>query len=79
MLLLLLMLSGSAWAATFDGTLIKIDGTVYVVKDDRNGMERRVVSNQSTVKIGDLKEGAKVEVEIDDTSGYAKVIKSKQT
>jgi len=77
MLLLLVMLTGPAWAATFGGTLIKIDGPVYVVKDDRSGMQRRIVSNQSTVKVGELKEGAKVEVEIDDATGYAKVIKSR--
>ncbi|HUJ78979.1 MAG TPA: hypothetical protein VLY45_01540 [Nitrospiria bacterium] len=78
-LLLIVNLSGFALAETFDGTLKKIDGSVYVVKDNRNGIERRIVSNQSTVKIGELKEGAPVEVEVDDASGYAKVIKAKKS
>jgi hypothetical protein len=78
-LLLMLSLPGLGLASTINGTLMKIEGSVYVVKDSQSGMERRILVDQSTVKVGDLKEGATVEVEVDDTSGYVKVIKAKKT
>ncbi|MBI3621795.1 MAG: hypothetical protein HY208_06360 [Nitrospirae bacterium] len=78
-LLLALSLPGLGLAATFNGTLMKVEGSVYVVKDDRSGTERRILIDQSTIKVGELKEGAMVEVEVDDTSGFAKVIKAKKT
>jgi len=78
-LLLMLSLPSLGLASTFNGMLMKIEGSVYVVKDDSSGTERRILIDQSTVKVGDLKEGAMVEVEVDDTSGYVKVIKVKKT
>jgi hypothetical protein len=78
-LLLVLSLPTLGLASTFNGTLMKIEGSVYVVKDNQSGTERRILVDQSTVKVGDLKEGATVEVEVDDTSGYVKVIKVKKT
>jgi hypothetical protein len=78
-LLLVLSLPSLGLASTFNGTLMKIEGSVYVVKDSQSGTERRLLIDQSTVKVGDLKEGATVEVEVDDTSGYVKVIKAKKT
>jgi hypothetical protein len=78
-LLLMLSLPSLGLASTFNGTLMKIEGSIYVVKDDRTGTERRILVDQSTVTVGDLKEGAMVEVEVDDTSGYVKVIKAKKT
>lgn len=78
-LLLMLSLPSLGLASMFNGTLMKIEGSVYVVKDDRTGTERRILVDQSTVKVGDLKEGAMVEIEVDDTSGYVKVIKAKKT
>jgi hypothetical protein len=78
-LMLVLSFPGLGLATTFDGTLMKIEGSVYVVKDDRSGTERRVLIDQSTIKIGELKEGATVKVEVDDTTGFVKVIEAKKT
>jgi hypothetical protein len=78
-LFLIFSLPSLVLASTFNGTLVKIEGSVYVVKDESSGTERRILVDQSTVKVGDLKEGAVVEVEVDDTSGYVKVIKVKKT
>lgn len=78
-LMLVLSLPRLGLATTFDGTLKKIEGSVIVVQDDRSGTERRVLIDQSTIKIGELKEGAVVEVEVDDTTGFVKLIKAKKT
>ena len=59
-LMLVLSLPRLGLATTFDGTLKKIEGSVIVVQDDRSGTERRVLIDQSTIKIGELKEGAVV-------------------
>lgn len=46
------------------GTLQKIDGSFYVIKDTA-GKEHRLHFNDTTKKVGDIKEGAKVEVYVE--------------
>lgn len=46
------------------GTLKKIDGSFYVIKDDA-GKEHRFHFNDTSKKVGDIKEGAKVEVYVE--------------
>lgn len=53
------------------GTLIKIDGDVYVV-EDKNGKARRFQYDSTTIKEGAVAPGAKVEVYVD--KGNAKRI-----
>ena len=45
------------------GTLVKIDGSYYVVKD-ASGKEYRGHFNDTTKKEGDVKEGAMVEINL---------------
>ncbi len=47
------------------GTLTKIDGEFYVVKDP-GGEERRLHFDATTKKKGEVKEGDKVEVHVKD-------------
>ncbi|MBI4714679.1 MAG: hypothetical protein HY760_01815 [Nitrospirae bacterium] len=68
-----LAFAGTAWAGMIQGTLMKIDGPFYVVKDDK-GMEHRIHYNESTKKEGEIKEGAKVAV--DEAKGHANSIKA---
>lgn len=63
---------GTGWAGMIEGTLAKIDGSFYVVKDSK-GKEHRVHFNDSTKKEGEIKEGANVMV--DDAGGHANSIK----
>lgn len=60
------------WAGMVSGDLVKIDGSFYVVKD-KDGKEHRVHFNETTKKEGDVKAGAKVEV--DNQGGHAASIK----
>jgi hypothetical protein len=61
------------WAGMVSGELTKIDGSFYVVKD-KDGTEHRIHFNDSTMKSGDVKAGAQVEV--DDDNGHANSIKA---
>jgi hypothetical protein len=61
-----------SWAEMVSGELTKIDGPFYVVKD-KDGKEHRIHFNDSTMKTGDIKPGAQVEV--DDDNGHANSIK----
>jgi hypothetical protein len=56
---------GLSWAATVSGTLEKIDDKThhYVVKDDK-GKSHKIHYDDTTQKTGDLKAGAKVEVDV---------------
>ena len=65
-----------SWGSTLSGELVKIHGSVYIIKDD-SGREQQVKVDQSTVKQGQIKEGTRVEVEVDDMTGSAKSIKPK--
>jgi len=66
--------TGLSWAAMLTGQLMKIEGSTYVIKDD-SGKELRFQVNESTTKDGKIKEGARIEVEVDDVTGLAKSIK----
>ena len=66
-----LVFVGSGWAAVVKGTLTKIDGANYLVKDDK-GAEHKIHFDNTTKKTGEVKEGAKVEV--DEDKGHAKSI-----
>jgi hypothetical protein len=77
LVLLAFGLPGLSWASTVSGTLMKIEGSTYVIKDDNRGDEHRVQIDISTTIQGNPKEGARVEVEVDDQSGHAKSIKVK--
>lgn len=63
-----------SWAGMVTGTLEKIDEkkSVYVVKDDK-GKSHKIHFDTTTQKIGEVKAGAKVEV--DEEKGHAKSIK----
>jgi hypothetical protein len=65
-----------SWGSMLSGELVKIQGSVYTIKDD-SGREQQVKVDQSTVKQGQIKEGTRVEVEVDDMTGNAKSIKPK--
>jgi len=67
-----LCLVNLSWAGMVSGELTKIDGPFYVVKD-KDGKEHRIHFNDSTMKTGDIKAGAQVEV--DDDNGHANSIK----
>jgi hypothetical protein len=60
------------WAAAINGTLEKIDGQFYVVKDDK-GKEYRVHFDATTKKTGEPAAGNRIE--IDESNGHAKSIK----
>jgi len=64
---------GMSWAGMIEGSLSKIDGSFYVVKD-KDGKEHRIHFDTSTQKTGDVKAGANVEV--DEANGHAKSIKA---
>ena len=73
----LLAFSGLALADDgIKGTLVKIDGAFYVVKD-ASGKEHRGHFNDTTKKEGDVKEGAMVEIYIDE-SGHTTRIEVKK-
>lgn len=55
------------------GELVKIDGEFYVVKDEK-GKEHRFHFNDTTKKEGEVKAGAKVEVEA-TSMGHTTLIK----
>ncbi len=78
-MLLAFSLPGLSWASMLSGKIVKIQGSVYVIKDDLSGKEYQFRVDQSTTKQGEIKEGARVEVELDDSSGNAKSIKVKET
>lgn len=63
---------GISWAGMVSGELTKIDGSFYIVKD-KDGKEHKIHFNDSTKKTGDVKAGAKVEV--DEKDGHANSIK----
>jgi hypothetical protein len=69
--LAILSFNGMSWAAMITGTLTKIDGSFYVVKDDK-GKEQRIHFNDTTKKEGEIKEGAMVT--IDEAKGHANSI-----
>jgi hypothetical protein len=64
---------GTGFAAMIKGTLTKIDGSFYMVKDDK-GKEHKIHFNDKTKKEGDIKDGAMVEV--DEAQGHANSIKA---
>ncbi len=78
-MLLAFSFPGLSWGSMLSGQLVKIQGSVYIIKDDISGKEQQVRVDQSTVKQGEIKEGVRVEVEVDDKSGSAKSIKVKGT
>ena len=63
---------GTSWAGMIEGTLTKIEGSFYIVKDAK-GQEHKIHFNNATKKEGDVKEGAKVSV--DEADGHANSIK----
>jgi len=63
---------GLSWAGVVSGELTKVDGSFYVVKD-KDGKEHKIHFDNTTVKTGDVKAGAKVDV--DEANGHAKSIK----
>lgn len=71
--------SGQTWASMLVGKVIKIDGSLYVIKEDISGKEVQFQVDQFTIKQEGIKEGVRVEVEVDDKSGRAKSIKVKET
>jgi hypothetical protein len=78
-MLLVFSLPALTWASMLVGQVVKIQGPLYTIKDDLSGQEFQVRVDQSTAKQGEIKEGARVEVEVDDMSGSAKSIKLKKT
>lgn len=60
-----LAFSGFAMAEEIKGTLQKIDGEFYVVKDAQ-GTEHRAHFDKTTKKKGDVAEGAMVELKVDN-------------
>ncbi len=68
----LLSFIGTGWAGMIKGTLTKIDGSFYMVKDDK-GKEHKIHFNDQTKKEGDVKAGAMVVV--DEAQGHANSIK----
>lgn len=78
-MLLVFSFPGLTWASMVVGQVVKIQGLLYTIKDDISGQELQIRVDQSTTKQGEIKEGARVEVEVDDTSGNAKSIKLKKT
>jgi len=64
---------GMGWAEMISGDLVKIDGSFYVVKD-KDGKEHRIHFNDTTKIEGDIKAGAKVEVDV--AAGHANSIKA---
>lgn len=70
----LLSLVNIGWAKMVSGDLVKIDekGSFYFVKDVK-GKEHKIHFDNTTQKTGEIKEGAKVDV--DDEKGHAKSIK----
>ena len=61
-----------SWAGTVTGTLAKIDGEFYIVKD-KDGKEHKIHFDNTSKKTGEVKAGAQVEV--DEENGHAKSIK----
>jgi uncharacterized protein (DUF1684 family) len=61
-----------SWAGIIAGELTKVDGSFYIVKD-KDGKEHKIHFNDTTKKTGDVKAGAKVEV--DEKDGHANSIK----
>jgi len=55
------------------GTLMKIDGSFYVIKDN-TGKEQRVHVDKSTLIIGKIQLGAKVKAEVTN-DGHASALK----
>lgn len=71
-----LVFSGFALAADeIKGTLQKIDGEFYVVKDAQ-GNEHRAHFDKTTKKKGDIKEGQMVELYVDN--GHVTEIEAKK-
>lgn len=65
-----------SWAGIISGKLEKIEGEYYMVKD-KAGKEHKIHFDNTTQKTGDVKAGAKVEV--DEDNGHAKTIKVVET
>ncbi|MGB3940526.1 MAG: hypothetical protein WBK96_03420 [Candidatus Manganitrophaceae bacterium] len=62
-----------SWAAMVSGKVVKADASSIIVKDDA-GKEHKFVVDKTTKIEGDVKEGAKVQV--DEDNGHAKSIKA---
>ncbi|MFY9270192.1 MAG: hypothetical protein WAO55_10660 [Candidatus Manganitrophaceae bacterium] len=73
-ILFLLIERQAGWAGILTGQLIKIAEGVYLVKD-KNEVEHKIQFDESTQKLGEVKEGTLVEVDVDDATGRAKSIK----
>jgi hypothetical protein len=65
---------GIAGGNKLAGTLVKIDGAMYTVKDEMDKEHKIHVDPKSTKKTGELKTGAMVEAEV-DANGHANWIK----
>jgi hypothetical protein len=74
-MLLTFSFAGLSWASIVTGKVVKIEGDIYVVKDDVDGKERKIHTDQTTTKEGEIKAGSKVQADVDDKSGHAKSIK----
>jgi len=77
-MLLTFSFSGLSWASTVLGKVVKIDGNVLVVKDDLAGKDRQLHIDQTTIKQGEVKVGAQVQVDVDDKTDHAKSITVKE-
>lgn len=65
---------GMAGGDKLSGTVVKIDGEMCTVKDDKGKEHMIHVDPKTTKKTGELKAGAKVEAEV-DSKGHASWIK----
>jgi hypothetical protein len=77
-MLLTFSFSGLSWASIVLGKVVKIDGNVLVVKDDLAGKDRQLHIDQTTIKQGEVKVGAQVQVDVDDKTDHAKSITVKE-
>ena len=68
-------LSLAAGGEELKGTLLKIDGDFYVIKD-QSGQEHRAHVDNTTKKKGNIKEGANVELHV--KNGHVTKIEEKK-
>lgn len=71
----LAMFSGMALAEELKGTLTKIDGEFYIIKD-QSGQEHRAHVDNTTKMKGNIKEGSMVELEVEN--GHVTKIEEKK-
>lgn len=73
---MVLALAGVGLAGTVTGEIVKIDGDMVSVKDDKGKIQQIHVDPKATKKTGELKEGAKVTAQVND-KGHAESIEVK--